>query len=108
MPVARPRVRPDLTIVELDGEAVVYDEETTDLHHLNPTATVVLALCDGESTLKEISTDISEAFGAPIEEVEPQVRKVIRSFRKVKLLVPSASAVGNNGRSTRRTEGTSD
>ena len=89
MPLARPKVRPDLTIVELDGEAVVYDEETTDLHHLNPTATVVLGLCDGESTLKEISTDISLAFGAPIDEVEPQVRDLIRSFRQVKLLVPS-------------------
>ena len=88
MTIARPKVRPDLTIVELDGEAVVYDEDTTDLHHLNPTATVVLGLCDGESTLKEISTDISEAFGAPIQEVEPQVRNLIRSFRQVKLLVP--------------------
>ena len=107
MPLARPQVRPDLTIVELDGEAVVYDEETTDLHRLNPTATIVLGLCDGESTLKEISNDISEAFGAPIEEVEPQVRTLIRRFRKVKLLVPSDS-VRDGRRPPRRTEGTSD
>lgn len=106
MALARPQVRPDLTIVELDGEAVVYDEETTDLHHLNPTATVVLGLCDGESTLKEISTDISVAFGAPIEEVEPQVRTLIRRFRKVKLLVPNGSAAQEGSPSARRTEGT--
>ena len=105
MPLARPQVRPDLTVVELDGEAVIYDEETTDLHHLNPTATIVFGLCDGASTMKEISTDISEAFGAPIEEVEPQVRTLIRRFRKVRLLLPSGSA--KNGRpSARRRKGT--
>jgi PqqD family protein of HPr-rel-A system len=108
MALARPQVRPDLTIVELDGEAVVYDEETTDLHHLNPTATVVLGLCDGESTLKEISTDISQAYGAPIDEVEPQVRSLIRSFRKVKILVPSGSVVRDGARPSRRTKGTRD
>ena len=108
MPLARPKVRPDLTIVELDGEAVVYDEDTTDLHHLNPTATVVLGLCDGESTLKEISTDISLAFGAPIEEVEPQVRNLIRNFRQVKLLVPPRATARSTTRSaTKSRKGTS-
>jgi PqqD family protein of HPr-rel-A system len=108
MSLTRPQVRLDLTIVELDGEAVVYDEETTDLHHLNPTATVVLGLCDGGSTLKEISMDISEAFGAPIEEVEPQVRRLIRRFRKVRLLLPSGGSATQEGRrSPRRRKGTS-
>ena len=47
MPLVKPKARDDLTVVELDGEAVIYDEETTELHHLNPTATIVFALCDG-------------------------------------------------------------
>ena len=54
-------------MVELDGEAVIYDEDTTDLHHLNPTATVVFGLCDGTSTMEEISADIADAFDVPID-----------------------------------------
>jgi PqqD family protein of HPr-rel-A system len=106
MPLTRPRVRSDLTVVELDGEAVIYDEETTDLHHLNPTATIVFGLCDGASTMKEISIDISEAFGAPIEEVEPQVRALIRRFRRVRLLMPSGSGAREGRTSARRRKGT--
>jgi PqqD family protein of HPr-rel-A system len=83
----KPRTRPDLTVVELDGEAVIYDEDTGNLHHLNPTATIVFGLCDGTSTMREMSVDIAEAFGVPVEEVEPQVRRLIRQFRKADLLV---------------------
>ena len=89
----RPRVREDLTVVELDGEAVIYDEDTAELHRLNPTATVVLALCDGTSTMREMSADISEVFGAPVDQVEHQVRAIVRDFQKAQLLVPAGSPV---------------
>ncbi len=52
MALVKPKVRDDLTVVELDGEAVIYDEETTELHHLNPTATIVFGLCDGTATMR--------------------------------------------------------
>jgi len=87
--VTRPRVREGLTVVELDGEAVIYDEGSGDLHHLNPTATIVLGLCDGASTMREMSLDIAVAFGAPADEVEAQVRALIHQFRKADLLVPA-------------------
>ena len=92
MPATKPMIREGLTVVELDGEAVIYDEETSDLHHLNPTATIVFGLCDGSATIADISTDISEAFGVPADEVEGQVRTLIRQFRKAKLLAPNASS----------------
>ena len=86
MALVKPKARDDLTVVELDGEAVIYDEATTELHHLNPTATIVFRLCDGASTMHQMSVDIADAFGVPVEEVEPQVRGLIRRFRKVGLL----------------------
>ena len=92
MPAIKPMVREGLTVVELDGEAVIYDEETSDLHHLNPTATIVFGLCDGAATIADISTDISPAFGVPADEVEGQVRTLIRQFRKAKLLAPNGSS----------------
>jgi PqqD family protein of HPr-rel-A system len=82
----RPAVRDDLTVVELDGEAVVYDEETGDLHHLNPTATLVFRLCDGTGTARELAADIAEAYRQPPHEVERQIRGLLRRFRRAGLL----------------------
>jgi PqqD family protein of HPr-rel-A system len=89
MTLAKPTVRRDLTVVELDGEAVIYDEGTGELHHLNPTATIVFGLCDGTATMRELATDIADAFGVPRDEVESQVRAVVRRFRAAGLLEPS-------------------
>jgi PqqD family protein of HPr-rel-A system len=86
LPAVKPKYRQDLTVVELDGEAVIYDDESGELHHLNPTATIVFNLCDGSATIKELSADIAAAFEQPVGEVEKQVRTLLREFRKVNLL----------------------
>jgi PqqD family protein of HPr-rel-A system len=94
MPRAKPKARSDLAVVELDGEAVIYDERSGSLHHLNPTATIVFSMCEGNATIRELSTDISEAFGVPIDTVEPEVRRVLRQFRKAELLAGNGNGHG--------------
>ena len=46
--------------VGVDGEAVLLDENTGQLHLLNPTSTLLWTCFDGESSIAEIVTDISE------------------------------------------------
>jgi PqqD family protein of HPr-rel-A system len=86
VPATKPRVREGLTVVELDGEAVVYDERSGDLHHLNPTATLVFGLCDGTATGRELAVDIAAAYGQPVDEVTEQVHALLRQLRKAKLV----------------------
>ena len=86
VPATKPRVRTDLTIVELDGEAVIYDEVTGDLHHLNPTAALVLSLCDGSATAREFAADIADAYEMPSDQVIAEVHALLREFRKAKLI----------------------
>jgi PqqD family protein of HPr-rel-A system len=86
----RPKVREDLHVVELDGEAVVYDEVSGDLHHLNPVATLVLELCDGTATAREVAVDVASAVDDAPPDVERHVRRCIRTFRTVGLLEPVA------------------
>ena len=61
--------RSDATVtVELDGEAVILDETHHRLHHLNATASLVWACCDGNGSVADIARDVAAAFGtAPIE-----------------------------------------
>jgi hypothetical protein len=96
MPAIKPKVRGDLAIVELDGEAVIYDETDNSLHHLNPTATIVLSMCDGTSTIKDFSAEIADAFSMPADQIEQQVRSLLRDFRKQKLLEPSRRKNGTH------------
>jgi PqqD family protein of HPr-rel-A system len=86
-------MRDDLTVVELDGEAVIYDDRSGDLHHLNATATVVAELCDGRATVRELSADIAGAFGVPRDEVEQQVRILLRRLRRAGLLAGNEATV---------------
>lgn len=86
MPAIKPKIRADLALVELDGEAVIYNDDDGSLHHLNPTATIVLSCCDGTATIKQFSTELAEAFSVPADEIERQVRALLRDFRKKGLL----------------------
>ena len=85
-PAERPAQRPDMTTVEIDGEAVVYDEATGRLHHLNPSATIVFGLCDGTLTVDEMAAMVSETFGVPLGDVAEQVRTAVRTFAEAGLL----------------------
>ncbi len=97
MPAMKPKVREELAVVQLDGEAVVYDEAAQELHHLNPTATIVFTLCDGTSTVKQMAGEIAEAFGVETGEVERQIRTLVREFRRAGLLTGSPMRARNGG-----------
>ena len=88
-PPIRPRARADLAVVELDGEAVVYDEAENALHHLNPTATVVFSLCDGSATIRELADDLGGAYAVAAGRIEPQIRGLLLRLRRAGLLEPA-------------------
>ena len=83
----RPKVRDDLTVIELDGEAVIHDELNGDLHRLNPTATLVFSLLDGSATLEELAVDVAAAYAMQVEDVLGQMRKLVEELAASHLLI---------------------
>lgn len=92
MPATKPRIRADLTLVELDQEAVVYDPVSGLVHYLNPMASLVLQLCDGTATVKETTAELAEANEVEPAAIDADIRKLIKQFRDAGLVVPSAGA----------------
>ena len=90
MAAARPKTRSDLTIVELDGEAVIYDDDAGELHHLNKTATIAFSLFDGTATLKELAKELANAYGLSSEEIAPHLDEIVSRFAEAGLLVSDA------------------
>jgi hypothetical protein len=63
-----PRRGTGIHTVELDGEAVLHDEEDGRLHLLNATGALLWACFDGTSSIGEIVSDISDVLGVPYQE----------------------------------------
>jgi PqqD family protein of HPr-rel-A system len=85
-------MRGDLTLVELDQEAVVYDPLSGLVHYLNPMASLVFQLCDGTATVKETVADLAEANEVEPEAIDADVKRLVKQFRDAGLVVPSAGA----------------
>jgi hypothetical protein len=63
-----------------DGQ-LVYDVATDRVHHLNPTAALILELCDGSRDDREIAGVVARAFGLddpPMEDVRAYLEQMRR------------------------------
>lgn len=68
----RPVVADGLDVHEVDDGFVVYDPANDRVHYLNPTATVVLAACDGTRSVTDLAAVVRDAWqldAPPTEEV---------------------------------------
>lgn len=54
-----------LELHESENGLVVYQEATDRVHHLNPTAAVILLLCDGDHDPAAIAAVVAETFATP-------------------------------------------
>ncbi|MGD0379125.1 MAG: PqqD family peptide modification chaperone [Acidimicrobiales bacterium] len=76
-----PKMAEGLDITETDDGLIVYQESTDRVHHLNPTAAVVLGMCDGTHTVEEIARVVGETFAVgevPQRETEACVEDLTR------------------------------
>src|SRR5438093_4341488 len=89
MAVTKPRARDEVAVCDIDGEAVVYDPNGSELHYLNHSAALVLDLCDGEASMKDMATAIADVYEMPAADIEKQVRSTVRQLQARNLLVPS-------------------
>lgn len=75
-----------IAAVELEGETVVFDEDTGALHLLDATATTVWQCLDGRASLAELSAELAEATGAALDLVQRDVVDLVRTLGRRGLL----------------------
>ena len=74
-----PRLRPGVTVVELDGEAIAYHDGH--LHFLNVPAAAILRRCDGSRGARGCATAVASEFGVEVEDIELDVLTTIERLR---------------------------
>lgn len=78
--------RQDMITVEIEGEAIIYDEQQEVAHLLSPTAAIVWELLDGRSRLDEVAVDLAQAYGVGTELVLQDVVTLVQEFARQGLL----------------------
>jgi PqqD family protein of HPr-rel-A system len=91
--VAVPQQHPAMDTSYLDNEAVVFDERSAVVHRLNPSATLVWTMCDGETSIEQMLAELAEAFGLPPEAFAADVRTALDSFWDEGMLTGSVPVV---------------
>ncbi|HET7486625.1 MAG TPA: PqqD family protein [Acidimicrobiales bacterium] len=78
-----PRPAPELTTVEIDGEALLLDPRTDGVHQLDRLGSVIWQVLDGEATVDELVDDLAAAFAAPPEQVRHDLGDLLVGLRGI-------------------------
>lgn len=82
---ARPTRHPSIETALFGSEAVLYDERSGTVHHLNPSACAVWLLLDGRS-IGDVVAGLAERTGLPRTEIGPDVLRAIADLDEAGLL----------------------
>ncbi len=82
--------RTDMTVHELDGEALMYDEATGDTHHLNETALFIWRQCDGRQDARRIARGLAKRYDVSLESAVEHVERMLRELAERQLVLTDA------------------
>jgi PqqD family protein of HPr-rel-A system len=84
-------------VLELDmGDGLIlYNHDSSLVHHLNPSAALVWQLCDGDASVAQMAKEIAEEYGLKPPEVLSQVSAVIAEFDALDLVEDRRSLLSN-------------
>jgi PqqD family protein of HPr-rel-A system len=75
-------------VLELDmGDGLIlYNHDSSLVHHLNPSAALVWKLCDGAATVGQLAKEIAEEYALEADKVREQLASVVAEFDALDLV----------------------
>ncbi len=83
---AAPSRGSDVIWRKLGDETVLLNVKTENYYSLNEVGARIWELIDGQTTARDIAAKIAEEFDAPVEEVEIDVRTLLRELEQQELV----------------------
>jgi PqqD family protein of HPr-rel-A system len=68
-----------------DG-VILYDHDASLVHHLNPSASILWQLCEGDADGDELAAEVAEAYGLDRNVVTAQVEDFIQELDALGLI----------------------
>lgn len=97
-----PRRRSDVLELDMGDGSILYNHDSSLVHHLNPSAAVVWQLCDGRATVAALSADIAGEYRLPLKQVQAEVAGLVAELDALGL-VEDAAAPARDGNGLRPT-----
>lgn len=76
--------------LEVEGETLVYQRQTGEVHRLDPVGAIVWRLLDGQSTVDELVDDLAAAFEVDAGVVRGDVGALLARLEEARLLASGA------------------
>jgi hypothetical protein len=76
-PDYRPRKRSDVLELDMGDGFILYNHDSSLVHHLNPTASIVWQVLDGVATVERLANEIADEYGLPVDNVGMQLTSLI-------------------------------
>src|SRR5688572_6482089 len=81
-----PELGRDFVRRDLGAQSVVWSPFAAEPTALDPIATVMLDVVDGEASAADLATDVHEEIGIPLETAQRQVARVVELYARAGLL----------------------
>ena len=79
-PLIKPRRKPDYRLEMIDGEMLLFHPGETKIMYCNQSASLIWRLCDGQRTLEDITSLLSQAFPEAADTIPAEVEATLRQF----------------------------
>jgi len=82
-----PRQRSDVTRQTINGEVVILDRESQQIHQLNESGSFIWNQCDGKTPVSEIIRCVTERFDVEHDVAAADVNRAVEELQGVGLLI---------------------
>jgi hypothetical protein len=89
----RPAPHPDVETAFLQPEAVLYDDRSGTVIHLNGSAAAVWMLLDGTLDRSSLVEELADIFEVSADAITPDVEAALADFAEQKLLVEGSGVL---------------
>lgn len=91
-PDYRPRKRADVLELDMGDGFILYNHDSSLVHHLNPTAALVWQVCDGNATVRQLSEEIAAEYRLTVENIQMQLVTLVAELDALGLLEDAGGA----------------
>lgn len=72
-PSYRPRKAADVLELDMGDGLILYNHDSSLVHHLNPSAAVLWHLCDGDASISQLGSEVAEEYGLDAATVQGEI-----------------------------------
>lgn len=82
----RPKRRPDVDAVDIDGELVLWDPVGRSVHRLDPVGSLLWPFFDGQAAVDELAADAAEVWQITVPEAAAAIVALVQQLEEARLL----------------------